>query len=259
MQQADMNVLAHDNDDESLDDGFERFRIEEPYEIVALARELRDRRTLLTLHATGTDATLVTALLDVREDVGELVFDFAADQRRRRAFVEAQRVLAVALLDRIRIQFAVEGLREAADPHLPVAVAAIPEFMLRFQRRGDFRVQPFKSEPATVDVPVNGERKPLRCEIADISATGVALFVPARADSPLTEHSLVTNCTISLPGQPQFPCTIEVCYLKPEGTTGKQSRAGCRLHDLPPGAARSVQQFILHVERKRRAIERRED
>lgn len=236
----------------------ERFGIEDGAERLRLLRALADSREMVTLHtADDADCHVVSRVLGVDAGAGTVDLEFNTDEARRDAFRGAVGVTAVALLDRVKLQFGLGRFTLVGEGERGRIRAPLPRSLVRLQRRDAFRVEPTPSAVPRLWLREHGGERSVR--ILDVSATGLAFEVVPDAVVPQVGTCLGA-CRLELPAMAPIRCDLLVRAVEPnvdpfsDPAEGAPLRVGCAFDALEPSAARAVQVFVnLAQARGRRA------
>jgi len=226
-----------------------RFSIAGPLAVRAVLDDLVRERPLISLYSSDDFDEFVVSQLLGWDDHG-VRLDFTTDQGRQRALTTARRIIVVAFLDRIKIQFdAVDASIRTVDGRRELH-CAVPRVVYRIQRRDAYRVRPPASQPAQCVVRgQNGVERAYR--VADVSAGGVGLLLPPLEQAPL-RGDLWRHCRLEIPGYPPIPCDLAVRVVA-EGLRDAAAghRIGCEFVHATPEAQRAVQLYVMDIERGR--------
>ena len=226
------------------------FEIRGRVAIVRFLRELQARRRLVTVYAgDGTDAFLVTSLIDVGTD-GMLV-DFTTASGPRDALLRAGRGTLVGFLEDVKLQtdLTVRGVIDS--PGQCLLDVALPEVLWRIQRREAFRVQPLARDLAQVVIRTrDGGERSLR--VADLSVAGVGLTLPVGMTRPAPGERWM-HSRLEVNGRAPIPCDLKVRNVR-EGSRGPADavRLGCLFEHLPSEVQRALQIYVIDTERAMR-------
>jgi len=226
-----------------------RFRIYSRVEIVALLRAIAAHRELVTVEFGGTDDFILSVVLAVDQDAGTVVLDHGADPDAMRRLLRAPRLRVVTQLDRVRVQFQSDSARAVVHEGGPALRMRVPESVLRFQKRGTYRLKIPLSRPLTCEIPP-GAAGAARAEVRvrDISVEGVGLTDYPR-EFPVAAGTRWQHCRIRLADLGTLVADLEVMRV----VDGERPRCGCRFRDLPPAMENLVQRYITRIEREQRA------
>lgn len=233
---------------------YARYRLDSQVEIIALLRSLQDERSQVVLHFSE-HGYILSRVLDVEPQSGRLVLDFGPDQKANDALIAAGQAVAETNLHQVSIQFEVNAFRGVTLPDGPALEAALPECMLRLQRRETFRVPTPVVQPVTLLVPKQ-ERCPrdVRMRIVDISAGGVGVVCDPAQFQP-ESGMVLRDCQIVLPDVGLLVADIEVRHVLPHRDGNKEQwQCGMRFLALPPQMASFVQRFVMQLEREWRKV-----
>lgn len=230
----------------------EDFRLTSRSEIVGLLKRLVDERCLVTLSGPQ-GGSFMTLLQDV--DVTHQRLQFSSDDGHDQldALLEQGEVAAVAYLDRVKIQFDLDGVHEvrsAAGKHLR---AAWPDVLYRFQRRDAFRVQPLGQK-----VPMLHCRHPatagleLHLRVLDLSLGGMGLFLPEGVP-PLPTGVQIGPCRLDLDDQTSLVIEMVVQHVTAIHPQTRGVRLGCALLNVDR-IDRSLGDYINQTQKRRAAL-----
>ena len=189
-------MMPHDTGSVRDADVLERFGIDDGAERLRLLRALADSRERVTLHtADDADCHVVSCVLGVDAADGTIELEFNTDEARRDAFVGSASVTAVALLDRVTLQFELARCALVGDGEQVRLQAPLPLGLVRLQRRDAFRVEPSRSAVPRLWLRERGGERAVR--ILDVSATGLAFeiapaWAPAGSSCPRRPRSAAT-------------------------------------------------------------------
>ncbi|MCX7229642.1 MAG: flagellar brake protein [Burkholderiales bacterium] len=250
--------MPHDTGSIRDADVLERFGIDDGVERLRLLRALADSRERVTLHtAEDADCHVVSCVLGVDAAAGTIELEFNTDKACCDAFAGSASVTAVALLDRVTLQFELARCALVGAGERGRLKAPLPLGLVRLQRRDAFRVEPSRSAVPRLWLRERGGERAVR--ILDVSATGLAFEVVADAVVPRVGACLGA-CRLELPATAPIRCDLLVRAVEPivdpfsDPTVGAPLRVGCAFDALEPSAARAVQVFVnLAQTRGRRA------
>lgn len=235
-----------------------RFLLRDRREIVPILTSLADKRTMLTAYIDGQEP-FATSVLGVAADDATVILDVSADESVNVRAAAASELTIAGRLEHIRLQFAVRNLRRVPyEGHLALQ-AALPEILVRLQRREFFRLATPVATPPVCSIVIEapaGEKKTVSVRVVDISSGGVAVIVPP-ADITLTPGMEFDDCRLSLPEGEPIPVRIKVRNLfQVERQNGiRVWRAGCEFFGLSNALTARIQRYIFKVERDRKARE----
>ncbi len=226
-------------------------------EILAILERLRLERALAAVEfgdAVGYKYAFVSSLLELRRDIGAMIFDISRDPEQNRRLFAAQRLSFVAELDNIPIAFDTCAPSLVACADGPAALVGFPKALVRLQRREWFRVSLPIDPPIRCTVfDAEGNASPAR--VVDLSCGGAALEIegagraPCEADS---KHELI----LSLPEVGRIALEARLSSVKsaPMSASGSpaRTRIGFRFVAIPAKIASQIQRYVNRVELMRR-------
>jgi c-di-GMP-binding flagellar brake protein YcgR len=231
----------------------EEFRVHDRFEIIGILRDIIERRSLVTLDFSGE--FIVTNLLALNPETGDLFFDVARDENTNTRIRAASRLLFVTLVDNIKTQFEAQRAETASFGNHPALRTRMPASVLRLQRRNHFRVKTPRTESLACTIPMPDRAVP-SFVVENLSVSGIAVLAGPHLEA-FQPGAVFNNCRIELPDEDVITTTIEVRYLIPTratGVGGGQVRFGCRFLNLAGTVESLLQRYINRLERSRRAL-----
>lgn len=238
----------------------EKYLLRHPRDIRQVLQSLVDKRALISAHVTPRGHTFPTALIGLSDDDDSLLFDGSINEGINRSIEDAGQVICVSQLERVHVQFPLSGcVRTVIDGQVAFQ-AALPDRLMRLQRREFYRLRVPVAHPVLCAIPFNvGEDVPhwVDMRVLDISGGGIAVEVPADRPEfrPFREYE---DCRLKLPDADPLPVRLMIKNLfRQSQPNGRETlRAGCQFTDLPRGGDAVIQRYIFRMERQRSARER---
>lgn len=238
-------------------DNWHDYRVHSRKEIIALLRNIGEKNQLVTMMIRGQAETCVTSVLGVDADSGTVYLDCAISNEQNGRIAAAGRISFETSLDKIRILFVAEqGVQAATHDGSPAFKMALPDSMIRLQRREYYRMATPVSNPVRAVIPMPFELGggsnifPL----ADISCGGIAIL-----DNKLMLGNTIGNtyqgCKIELPEIGTVTTTLRIRNSLDLTLLNSKTnrRLGCEFIDISRGNLANVQRYITKLERERNA------
>lgn len=231
------------------------FQLSHAGEVRAYLRQLQAAEVPVQL-STPQAHTLTATLHSVDERTGQLRFDVNAGALPLAALVEADELVGVAYLDKVKLQFDLAQALLVHSGERAVLQTAWPRVMYRFQRRQSFRVPTLARHapvahlrhPALPDMVV-----PLR--VLDVSAGGCALRV-GHDVPPLTPGCRVAGVRVELDAETRFSAGLLLQHVSAIIPGEHGVRIGCEWWNLEPAAARALQRYVDLTQKQQRLLSR---
>lgn len=237
---------------DSAQENWHDFQVDSRREIISLLRGIGEKNQLIRLLIQGEADVALTSVLDVDGDSNTLYLDCPIDKDQNRRIVAAKRLSYETTLDKIRILFVSEGAQETTYKNLPALKVAIPDSLIRLQRREYYRMATPVSNPVCVTITMDGA--PMMFPLADISCGGIAVL-----DNKLLLGNTIGNkhegCRIDLPEIGPVTTALQVRNLLDLTLLNNKTnrRVGCEFVDISRGNLANVQRYITKLERERNA------
>ncbi len=230
------------------------YQIDSRREIIALLRGLRDHHQLIRMMINSGAEVFITSILEVDEQNDEVIIDTTPTQTANQRLLESGRVSFDGLLDKISIQFFTPKLTAVTFEGRPAFQFALPNSLIRLQRREYYRINTPVSNPIRVQIPVEIEDRVeiLKLPLVDVSCGGIAIL-----DEKKTLDCVIgTNypqCKLDLPGVGIVDITLQIRnHQDLVLLNGKSSRRlGCQFHNLSNHVLTHIQRYIMRLERER--------
>ena len=235
------------------DDFLAEFRVTEPGEIRALLKQLMDDVVPLNLSASDGSA-YTTTLWTVDPASGRISFTADMMAHAVHDIVEADECVAVAYLDRIKVQFDVGDLVLVQGHKASVLQANLPREMFRFQRRNTFRVRTIERTSPTASFRHPGiPDMSLALRVLDVSIGGCALLQPSNVPN-LTPGAVIKGVRLSLDAETQVDVGLMLHHVTSTGAENGSVRLGCEIVGMSPTAQRALQLYIDQTQKRRRMM-----
>lgn len=234
-------------------DPWAEFRVVHEAEIEGWMRRLQQAAAPVVL-ATPSGQSLQVLLWTQDSHAGRLVFSADAALAQLQALVEADEVVAVAYLDRVKVQFELGHIVLVRSDRSQALQASWPQVLYRFQRRDSYRVRPIGGGGPTATL-----RHPawpdllLELRVLDLSVGGCALLLPQ--DLPSVQPGLLIHgVQVVLDASTAFVGSIELQHVSSMSLGEVGQRLGCAWHRLAPEAERALQRFVNQTQKRQRQL-----
>ena len=231
--------------DVALDD----FRIASPRRVEEMLSRLLIEKEAVSLHAHG--AVLTARLAAVDKDADSLRLEIEAADHDTPALLENEEMVAVALLDNIKVQFDLKESTWVRDGQHDLINCKLPRELFRFQRRDAYRVRPLWCDMPMATVTLPGAKyADLQLRVVDVSLGGCALLLP-QALPAIQETGLLLGVSIALDGDTAFCVDLRVRNLTPIDGNNAGTRLGCEFVNPQGDVQRLLQRYLFDTERRR--------
>lgn len=237
-------------------DEFSQYLLNSKSEMFAVFRGMVERVSQITMFFNEGRDMVLTSMISYGDS--GLFLDLGASSEMNRKALEAKKLFCVTQLDKVKVQFILRGVRRADTDGGPAFFAALPESVLRLQRREYYRLSLPITRPlkcAILLAATGSERRTIDAHIGDISGGGLGV-ISIPPDIAL-EPGLELGCRLDLPEVGVVNATLVVRSVSESVTRSgtKSKRAGCEFVKLPGAMLTLIQRYIIKVERERKARE----
>lgn len=234
------------------------YQVHSRREIVKLLRSLAEHRQMINMVANRGDAAIVTSILDVDENSSSVIVDCAQRELINERLLASDNISFETALEQIRILFFASQVETCVHDDAPALRIALPENLIRLQRREFYRVPTPLINPAscTISIPQEdgGAIQTIRVALQNVSGGGIAL-IDEHGALDGTIGRIYRNCRIDLPGGTLVVASLQLRNLQelrlPNGKHVR--RMGCLFIDLPHAMLAAIQRYITKLEREQNA------
>jgi len=225
-------------------------------EINALLRQILEGGQLIRLLIKGEADSCMTSLLHVDFDSNTIVLDRSVSREQNERIVSSPKLRCETSLNKIRIFFYLEQIREIAFEGGSALRASIPPKLIRLQRREYYRMETPVTNPVYVSVYIAQDQggETVRLPLADISCGGIAaLDKQGRLGTDIGQGFL--DCQIELPEIGAVKTSLQLRYALdiPMLNNKTNRRLGLQFVDMSKASLNAVQRYITRLERERNA------
>lgn len=239
------------------DDQYAKYVLQHKGEITRVMQGLIDAVAQVTMYFNAGRDMVLTSLIHCDGDT--LVLDVGSSPEMNRRVLEADKLFCVTRLDKVKIQWMLHGVARTEADGRPAFVAALPDSVLRLQRREFYRLSLPIARPLAAGLRIDLPGQPgqsFEFHVADISGGGLALTgIPE--DFPLDIGASLQLTRLDLPEVGLINGTLKVCSrtLVTNRLGARSLRLGCEFVKLPGAMQNLVQRYIIKIERERKARE----
>ena len=238
------------------DDPLAPYTLHSRADIVFQLRTLQKRKVLVNLDLKGSRQIIVTSVLAINETRGTVILDSARGDALNHDLLSGKGAEFVAQVDGVSISFTTGPVTLCEFEKLPALRIALPQSMVRLQRREHFRVPLPLANPVRCLIPSplgSEDSEPISTTLVDIGCGGVAMTDASGRLGTETGRRL-TDCRLLLPETEVVVTTLEIrntAQIRLQNGAF-QTRLGCKFIDLPNDMAAHLQRFVMDIERARR-------
>jgi c-di-GMP-binding flagellar brake protein YcgR len=232
------------------------FEVSSRREIIALLRNIGEKNQLVRMLIQGESDVCVTSILEVDAEAGTVILDRSIDREQNERIVKARRIAFETTLDKIRIMFASDAVRDTRHDNAPALVIDLPATLVRLQRREYYRMATPVGTPVRAVIPMpeqlGGGTQVF--PLSDISCGGIAIL-DNKAVLGDTLGQKYPQCRIDLPEIGMVTTTLQVRNAQDITLLNNKTnrRLGCEFVDISRGNLAMVQRYITKLERERNA------
>lgn len=235
------------------DELLSEFRVTATGEIRTLLKSLMDE--VVPINLSASDGSAYTATLwTVDPAAGRISFTADMMAHAVHDIVEADECVAVAYLDRIKLQFDVSDLMLVQGHKASVLQARLPREVFRFQRRNTFRVRTIeRTSPTAAFRHPSIPDMSVALRVLDVSIGGCALLLPSNIPT-LQPGAVIRGVRLSLDAETQIDAGMMLHHVTSTGAENGSVRLGCEIVGMDGNAERALQKYIDQTQKRRRMM-----
>ena len=181
-------------------DEFSQYLLKTKSEMFAVFRGMVEHVSQITMFFNEGRDMVLTDMISYSD--GGVYLDLGASPEMNQKALEADKLFCVTQLDKVKVQFILRGLKRVDWNGGPAFLAALPDSVLRLQRREYFRLTAANPHNLSCLIPiiVDGEKRMISVEAAvlDISGGGLAVLVPP-TETAFEPDMEFADCRLMLP------------------------------------------------------------
>lgn len=238
---------------------YSRFLLRSRAEVLFVLRSLIPKAALITVHFDHGKSFLLTSLLAITADNEGLIFDIGSDEEmNRKALAATGKLIFTTSIDKVKVQFTLAKLAATQHEGRAAFRSALPENVLRLQRREYFRLSTPIATPVKCVLPMqrpDGTAMTAEVPLIDISGGGVGLMVTPAQKDLFPIGAVFRDCRMALPDEGVLTATLSLrnSFEVTTRTGTPYLRIGCEFVDLPGSRLSLVQRYITRIERERKS------
>lgn len=239
-------------------DVYSKYLLYSRSEIIFVLRAVLQKGSMITVYFDQGQSFLLTSLVEVDAENGTLLFDLGSNNEMNRRALQADRLLFTTSLDKVKVQFSLKRLEQAQAGGRPAFRGAIPETLLRLQRREYYRLSTPIANPIRCRFTLkraDGTVVATDVPLLDISGGGVGLMVEADRKDDFLVDATFSDCRIDLPEEGALIVGLIVrnAFEVTTKSGNRHLRVGCEYVNLPGTRLTMIQRYITRIERERKA------
>ncbi len=228
-------------------------------EIASIIRSFIAKNAMITVHIDNGNHFFLTSILAIDPEKGRLIIDVSGEETMNRRVLDSNKLIFTTFIDKVKIQFSLNGVSDARFEGGRAFSGALPEKLLRLQRRDFFRLTIPVAAPVrcSLSIPRSANLDPVSLDIPlwDISGGGLGLVATPEQSVNFQSGDIVEDCKILLPEEGVLIASL--CIRNMFEVTSKNGtrmvRIGCEFHKIPTSRLNVVQRYITRIERERKA------
>ena len=232
-----------------------RFRVMGTKPVAFLISGFAKEREPFSVHfGTGGEMFLTTPLA-VDAEKGLLIFDCSGSVESNQRFLRSERNIFTGRPGGVQVQFTTGAAREVVYEGGKAFAVALPQSIVRLQRREYFRIETPRINPLEFFGRL-ADGSLLKLPVHDISISGIGVDA-ATLPEGVTPGVVLPNCHFSLPGDGKdlfFSATVRNTLELERRSGNRHWRIGMQFNDLSSGDEMRIQRYIARIERERHEL-----
>jgi flagellar brake protein len=227
-------------------------------EIVFYLQLLAKQRSIVTVYINDGHCFFLSSIVALDEAANLLFLDPSSEPESNALAQAAQQLTLVGNLDRVKIQLRLPPLQARNFQGQNTLCAALPNALLRLQRREFFRLEPPLATPIRCKLlarKVDGSSKTFELTLSDISGGGVSLIGTTAMANDFPRDALFQDCRLEITGEGVIQVNLRVRKVIEISTRDGEHglRIGCEFVSLAGTRLAFIERYITRIERERKA------
>ena len=232
------------------------YRISAKMEIAFVLRNLMQNTANLAIYFNAGHDMLLSRVLHVDSKAHQFVIDVGGHAPSNLAIAQAERILFVAALDGVKIQFSVTSVKLGDFEEKPAFIIDFPNDLIKLQRRDFFRLLTPITNPLTCDLTLPSGVK-TQLELHDISLGGAGIWLKdEQQHQQIQAGTIIQQAYFDFAAAGTAKLNIEIRSIHPVTMAHGKVRwlAGVRFIELPRSIEANLQRLLAHLERERKLL-----
>jgi c-di-GMP-binding flagellar brake protein YcgR len=238
-----------------MDGDYSQYILYSKAEIRSVLRSIIQNGARITVHFNHGQSLFLTTMIALQSNNTEIIIDVGGSEEMNSKALKADTLIFTVFVDKVKIQFALDRLRRVVYQGRPAFIGAVPDQLLRLQRREFFRLSTPVVNPIRLCTTLEPSGQAIDVPLLDISGGGVGLMAPHHLADQLEKGQILENCEIMLPSEGLL--IVKLCVRNLFDVTTRNGvsyvRVGCEFVDMRASRLSAVQRYIIQVERERKA------
>lgn len=205
--------------------------------------KIMEERCVLIVSATDHNASIMTAIVDILDDEGQVVFDYSGSQELDRLIRRSESIDFSTNIDDINIHFSSGAIEDTMHKGRPAFSIKMPRQVHRVQRREFYRAAPPLSERPDCVMEYDGHT--YKASVIDISIGGIGALIQ-NADFKVGD--VVERCRITTPIGIEIEVSLKFMYVGRELNVNKERRYGCQFTNVSAWIESSLQKYVMYLQ-----------
>jgi|GEM_PF-4136514 len=237
-------------------EALKNYTLSHPRQIRRILREIMKKRVVLSAFIKCGAESFITAIIDADEE--ELLLDVSPDNDLNTRVVAENTLTCQAVVDGVRVQFEVMGIRKTKAQNEDVFITSLPETLIRLQRRDGFRLSVPRRAVKLELTPAEAQADKAPCidvAVEDISTTGVGFLIECddiEEGQDITAGQTLQQCRLELPDE-SAEATLDLRVRHVREITNSRGekllRVGCEFAEIPSRFETRLQRYMFKLER----------
>ena len=233
----------------------ERFHISGRRPVQFLLAGLAEQREPFTVLFNHGKEHFYTMLLAAQPEGGKLIFDCSGSPEINRQLLYSDHNVFIGRPGGVQVKFSTGRAAEVLHAGAKAFLVALPDFVLRLQRRESFRIETPHARPLQFFGRLP-DGKSFNLPTYDISCSGIGLTSSTPPPDGLSTGLHLNGCRFTLPEESRdfFVDAVVQHITQQEGRHGPQWRIGLAFAKISHAEENRIQRYIAKVEHERREL-----
>lgn len=225
--------------------------LKNPAQIIAILKQIADRRSPLTLSFKGIPNQFSSLLLRVKAEQQHFLLDELYPEQGHQLLLERKQVQIHTSCQGIPTLFESRLLGQGEQQGIAVYGLSLPQSILYQQRRQTMRIPVPTPNPFSLFLKIH-QQPTAQGSLQDLSMHGVSAEFPGNLSPYLDHNGMVLTCILRISINESITCSLRIRNIKYHRQRHK-TRIGGAFEDVDKLGTKMLNQLLLQIRRRQKA------
>jgi c-di-GMP-binding flagellar brake protein YcgR len=204
---------------------------------------IMEKRSVLVANSADYHASIMTAIVAIRDDGSTVVFDYSGTKELDRLIGKSRSIHFSTRIDDIDFAFSANAVENTVYKARPAFSIQMPRSVHRVQRRDFYRASPPLSErPACL---LEHAGNTYQATLIDISIGGLGALIP---NADFKAGDVIERCRISTSIGIDIEASLKIVYVKKDRGGSGDTLYGCAFKNANALLESKLQKYVTYLQ-----------